>query len=98
MQSTDVKPVYTTDGVTCSCGAPLVKLLDGISQTCVGYSSPPGHSHDDNCITGYAICDNDHIVGISIRRTCPECDWKGKESCWCHPGKKLDKWPDLPLL
>lgn len=57
-----------------------------------------GHKHDDNCRKRYYVCDKDplHIQQISIRRRCeiPGCDWLGKETCFCHPGNKVDEWPE----
>jgi hypothetical protein len=72
------------------CGGPLKS--DGFGTTLLGYSSPPGHDHDINCRTGHFNCgDRSHArIEYSIRTTCPApgCDWRGKEECWCHPGKK----------
>jgi hypothetical protein len=91
------KTVYTTDGEKCSCGAPLKTVHEGYSETTVGYGSPPGHEHDDNCIIGSATCSAGHRINFSVRRRCtnPDCDWRGKEECFCHVGKKLDKWPTV---
>jgi hypothetical protein len=78
------------------CGLPMyVDPNAGFMETCVGYFSPPGHNHDDNCRSTVALCDNGHRQGVSVRRTCPnpDCDWKGKEECFCHQGRKLDEWP-----
>lgn len=65
------------------------------STTLVGYQSPLGHDHDDNCLTRCYHCPNGHGKTISLRRRCPNlsCDWVGKEKCFCHPGKKVDRWP-----
>jgi hypothetical protein len=65
-------------------------------STCVGYSSPPGHNHDNNCLKRYYYCDQGHKYTVSKRRKCPNptCSWAGKETCWCHPDPKVDKWPD----
>lgn len=60
----------------------------------IGYSSPPGHDHDDNCQTCLYTCKNGHKIKLSKRNTCPACDWKGKEECFCHKGKKVDEWPE----
>jgi hypothetical protein len=65
-------------------------------QTCVGYYSPPGHNHDDNCTSRVYKCTCGKTKVLSIRRRCPnpECDWVGKATCFCHEGPKLDKWPE----
>jgi len=65
-------------------------------QTCVGYYSPPGHDHDDNCRKRKYVCKNGHIKIVSKRNRCPnpDCDWVGQETCFCHPGKKVDEWPE----
>lgn len=62
-------------------------------QTLVGYESPEGHEHDDNCLSRVYVCGNGHERKVSKRRSCPACDWKGKTSCSCHPGEKVDTWP-----
>ncbi len=67
-----------------------------IQETLVGYSSPPGHDHNDNCMSQEYVCPSGHRATVSIRRKCPKCDWVGKESCFCHKGTKLDKWPLSP--
>lgn len=64
------------------------------TQTCVGYVSPPGHDHDDNCWTREYVCPTGHIMKIGKRRRCPACDWVGKESCGCHDCIKVDEFPD----
>ena len=58
------------------------------------------HFHDDNCRKMTIECAKGHNWDISERRTCNQagCDWKGIETCGCPPGKKVDKFPDLPLL
>lgn len=64
------------------------------TKTMVGYSSPPGHNHDDNCLLRMYVCDQcGHNHKVSKRRRCPACDWVGKDSCFCHKGPKLDEWP-----
>lgn len=54
------------------------------------------HHHDDNCLRRYYVCINDHSWVESIIRTCDVegCDWKGKDECGCHEGKKVEKWSD----
>lgn len=68
----------------------------GAMETCIGYLSPPGHDHDDNCLTKVYSCPNGHWLKVSKRRRCPAvgCDWVGKDECFCHPGKKFDEWPE----
>jgi hypothetical protein len=67
----------------------------GGTVTAVGYYSPAGHNHDDNCrIQGYH-CEKGHIWALSRRNRCgvEGCDWVGKAECWCHQGVKVDEWP-----
>jgi hypothetical protein len=67
-----------------------------IWQTLVGYGREPnGHYHDDNCLIARGECVNGHKIFLSKRRRCevPGCDWVGKETCFCHSGKKIDEWP-----
>ncbi len=66
------------------------------SSTLVGYMSPPGHDHDDNCVSKTYKCPNGHHNAVSLRNYCsdPECDWMGKDSCFCHDGPKVDEWPE----
>lgn len=89
-----IAPIILLDGVLqCNeCNAPMVPG-GSISQTLVGYLSPPGHYHDDNCMLQIYRCPNGHFRKISKRRRCQKCDWVGKESCFCHDGLKLDEWP-----
>lgn len=81
----------------CGCGEPILKRASGFDggtmSTLVGYFSPPGHDHDDNCETRYYLCANGHPHRLSVRRRCPACDWRGKTKCFCHPYPKLDEWP-----
>lgn len=64
----------------------------------VGYSSPAGHSHDDNCLRSQYVCQNNnkHTLVLSVIRKCSNkaCDWKGKTKCFCHPFYKLACWPE----
>lgn len=73
----------------------------GTFQTLVGFGTFTDalgeHEHNDNCLKRYyrcMNCKNDWIE--SIRRTCSlkACDWKGKTSCFCHDGEKVDTWTD----
>ncbi|MCP4651011.1 MAG: hypothetical protein GY853_13165 [PVC group bacterium] len=68
----------------------------GTGSTMVGYCSPPGHDHDDNCLSRTYRCENGHEHRYSLRRRCnvEGCGWVGKDECFCHDGKKVDKWPD----
>jgi hypothetical protein len=84
------------DWCTAECKAALVSIDEDICETCVGYFSPEGHDHNDNCMTRIAFCANGGKHVVSLRRSCPACTWKGKAECWCHGGAKLDAWPDLP--
>ena len=78
-----------------TCNAESTLTSDGMTTTLVGYSSPLGHDHDDNCHIRVAKCGNGHTFRVSKRRTCPSCNWKGKEACFCHPQRKLDDWPSM---
>jgi hypothetical protein len=82
------------------CGGPIVGGGDGGWVTCVGYSSPPGHNHDDNCETRTYWCGNGHRFTLSKRARCgvmqpdgTRCEWVGQLTCFCHPGEKIDAWP-----
>ena len=68
----------------------------GTSQTLVGYGSPDGHDHDDNCLKRRYECVNGHAWVESVRRRCPAegCDWRGKADCFCHEGSKVEAWSD----
>jgi hypothetical protein len=63
------------------------------ARTLVSSSSPPGHEHDPNCIGRTYRCAHGHMTVVSLRRTCPVCDWTGPSDCFCHPGAKVDRWP-----
>lgn len=77
------------------CGTPFVEH----SFTCATLVGPiitnEGHEHDDNCLKRTYYCANGHSTVLSLRRTCPNCDWKGKKTCFCHQGGKIDTWPEL---
>ena len=77
------------------CKGKIIKQI-GMGQltTLVGYCSPPGHNHDDNCIKRLYLCENGHKIILSKRRRC-HCGWVGKESCFCHDGLKIDEWLDV---
>jgi len=77
------------------CGAEM--KAGGVCKTLVGCGKfPPGHDHDDNCRSRVYICPNNHKLWLSRRNRCPApgCDWKGKDECFCHSGRKVDEWPD----
>lgn len=79
-----------------TCSLPPIKEVGlGEFTTLVGYHSPEGHNHDDNCVKREYICANRHHFTLSIRRSCP-CGWLGKEDCFCHKGIKISKWPEVP--
>ena len=81
-----------------TCGLPIAQLGTGEYSTLVGYSSPPGHNHDDNCLKRVYAGENGHRVILSLRRRCPACDWVGQDACGCHEGPKVDAWPDAPSV
>ena len=66
----------------------------GMTETLVGYHSPPGHDHDDNCQKRLYACTCGHAWIESKQRGCPVCDWKGKTTCFCHGGEKVAEWTD----
>lgn len=78
------------------CGATLTQRLHGEMTTLIGSISPLGHNHDPNCLTRRYQCANGHVSVVSKRRRCgfPGCDWRGKATCFCHPGEKVDEWPE----
>lgn len=80
------------------CGEDLIACESGTTQTLLGYQSMPGHDRDDNCLIKIYYCKNNHVQRVSKRRRCPnsDCDWMGKDVCFCHPGKKVDEWPEVP--
>ncbi len=71
----------------------------GTGQTLLGYCSPKGHKHDDNCRSRTYVCASGHKHRFSIRNKCDAegCDWIGKAECFCHPGAKLAEWPEAPM-
>lgn len=80
----------------CWCGEAWESTHGGF-KTCVGYFSPPGHDHNDNCVTRRYACSGGHRVNLSVRRKCPhpECYWAGKRECGCHRGRKCSEWPKV---
>lgn len=77
----------------CFCGRPLIRRVDESERTTlVGYASPPGHSHDDNCRKRVYACEAGHETELSVINRCPACDWTGKKTCFCSV--KVDRWPD----
>lgn len=74
-----------------------VMIAGPTTTTLVGYSSPEGCDHDDNCLTRIYKCKNNHSRKVSIRRVCSNCSWVGKDDCGCHSEKKLNHWPGEEL-
>lgn len=81
------------------CGGDLISH-DLELTTMVGYASPKGHNHDDNCVRRQYTCENGHKTIISKQNRCPVvgCEWVGKTTCFCHHGIKVDEWPDGTIL
>jgi hypothetical protein len=81
--------------LTCKECGELMESSGMVFVTLVGMASPPGHTHDDNCQTLDYHCPNGHFLVVSKRRKCltPGCSWVGKDTCFCHHGPKVDKWP-----
>lgn len=72
------------------CGGEITKVSTSCMVTLVGYSSPQGHNHDDNCHKYEAGCDQGHRFVIAQRRRCgvkmpdgSRCTWEGKDHCFC---------------
>jgi len=83
--------------IRCStCGGDLVRMSNGILETCMGFFSPPGHDHDDNGMSRTAWCAVGHVNHVSLRRSCHSCEWKGKALGW-DGAYKFEEWPDIPL-
>lgn len=74
---------------------PHIVWVSDTLETTVGYPGSPGHEHNDNCMRRWYRCEDGHKTELSIRRSCPNCEWQGKEECFCHPGKKVDQWPEV---
>lgn len=86
------------------CSGAIVSGGHGVVTTLVGYSSPLGHNHDDNCRKSAYTCENGHTFAVIRRNRCnttnPDgtaCQWVGKDQCFCWGGKFLlvDKWPTV---
>jgi hypothetical protein len=94
---TNAAPVSLVGGcLVCNECNQLMTPSGEIGQTLVGFHSPAGHDHDDNCLWQIYTCPNGHHRKISKRRRCPKCEWVGKESCFCHDSLKVDEWPKPP--
>lgn len=79
-----------------SCGAPFVRADPFIERTLVGYVSPPGHNHDDNCALRGFYCMDGHGTLVRRRNRCDACNWRGAETCNIHPPHiDVDEWPGL---
>lgn len=58
--------------------------------TLVGYMNGEcGRKHDDNCVAHMLQCKNKHERVVQVRASCP-CGWKGKLTCFCHDGEKVE--------
>lgn len=69
----------------------------GESVTYIGYISPKGHDHNDNCVVRRYKCFNCRQEWSESKRnrcSTPGCGWVGKKTCGCHEGEKVDKWTD----
>ena len=89
-----------------NCKEPAI-VRYGELTTLVGYSrftddNGKEHHHDDNCLKQNFACSNDHVWQLSEQRRCEieGCVWIGKDSCFCHVGKKVDSFcnDDIPLV
>lgn len=91
-----VRATEPVDLAACpQCNGAFVSVGES-GYTCVGYESPPGHDHDDNCLTSYVVCENGHRTRFSVQRSCPACDWRGKPDC-CNGDMpaKIREWPPV---
>jgi hypothetical protein len=78
------------------CGGAFVWGADTCETNVGSPVSPPGHDHDDNCLTRAFHCVNGHFTVGSIQRSCstPGCEWKGKVMCCGYNGgPKWTRWP-----
>ena len=75
------------------CGSALD--YERTTTTYVGYISPPGHNHDDNCQSREYKCDCGYKTLVSKRNRCPvsDCNWVGQAKCFCHTRDKVNAWP-----
>jgi hypothetical protein len=75
-------PYNTDEAPSCrTCGTKRFIAQGAGFTTCVGYYSPQGHNHDNNCKVARFQCENGHWRNYSLRRKCPSCDWASHESC-----------------
>ncbi len=77
--------------LTTNCNKCAGKMVSDVgTSTCVGYFSPEGHDHNDNCVSRFYECETcGYSFSVSKQNKCPACDWVGKSSCFCHEGEKL---------
>lgn len=83
---------------TCpTCGGAFVQNVSS-EETCVGYFSPSGHDHDENCRIRLYRCASDHLTALAIVRRCPVpgCSWRGPTSCFCCE-RFVDEWPPVAV-
>lgn len=74
------------------CGADAIPR--GASETLVGYPAGAcGAVHNDNCLGRIYTCPAGHNTAVFLRRSCRRCEWKGKTTCRCHHGEKVEEWP-----
>jgi hypothetical protein len=80
----------------CLCGAGFVEYCY-LSETTVGFFSPPGHDHNDNCLSALFLCVRGHSTRIAKVRTCPVegCDWRGRTTCSACRATFVDEVPDV---
>ena len=87
-----IESVLTHPSMNCpQCEKPLIDKGHE-TKTLLGFSSPEGHDHDDNCRKRTYECENRHVLTLSIINRCPACEWKGKMECWC--AQKVEQWPN----
>ena len=81
--------------MNCKCNKKMKLIVE--TRTLVGFFSPEGHNHDDNCIVRKFVCfDCKESYKESRVNVCSAegCNWSGKKACECHGGMKIKKWSD----
>lgn len=73
-------------------------IITDWEETCVGYGGFPIEcDHDDNCMSIRFEC-SCNLYSYVLRRKCPNdnCDWQGREKCFCHKNEKthIDNLPN----
>jgi hypothetical protein len=83
---TSVVPILDNGAEHLSYDCPVCGVVcesDQYRTTLVGYKSPPGHNHDDNCRTFFFACPSGHRFSVRPQNRCPtkDCAWLGEIEC-----------------